>query len=145
VAFAPARLRLANATHHAERVKQGRGHEPSNAAARDLERAWERLRASAGSVRISALATELGCSRKHLTVRFRHEFGMPPKLFARILRFERAMRLLRRDSPPGWAELAATCGYADQAHLAREVREFAGSPPAAFLRRQLPDEGGFTD
>ena len=115
------------------------------AAPRDLEWAWQRLRASAGRVRISSLAAELGCSRKHLTVRFHHEFGMPPKLFARILRFDRAMRLLRREPPPGLAALAADCGYADQAHLAREVRAFGGSPPAAFLRRRLPDEGGFTD
>lgn len=115
------------------------------AAPRDLEWAWGRLRASSGRVRIGALARELGCSRKHLTMRFHHEFGMPPKLFARILRFDLAMRLLRRGPPLGWAELAAECGYADQAHLAREVRGFTGSPPAAFLRRLLPDQGGFTD
>jgi AraC-like DNA-binding protein len=56
---------------------------------------------------------EHGCSRKHLTVRFRCEFGIAPKLFARILRFDRAIRLLDREPPPGWAELAAMCGYAD--------------------------------
>ncbi|HYZ61357.1 MAG TPA: helix-turn-helix domain-containing protein [Acetobacteraceae bacterium] len=116
-----------------------------SAAPRALEWAWERLQASAGRVRIGALAAELGCSRKHLTVRFHHEFGMPPKLFARILRFDRAMRLLRREPSPSWAELAVACGYADQAHLAREVRAFTGSAPAAFLRRRLPDNGGFTD
>ena len=115
------------------------------AAPPDLEWAWERLRASAGRVRVGAPAAELGCSRKHLTLRFHHEFGMPPKLFGRILRFDRAMHLLRRQPSPGWAELALACGYADQAHLVREVRAFAGSPPAAFLRRRLPDDGGFTD
>ncbi|MBV8458213.1 MAG: AraC family transcriptional regulator, partial [Acetobacteraceae bacterium] len=123
----------------ARRFADGRG------APRELEWAWQRLEASAGRVQISTLARELGCSRKHLTVRFRQEFGIAPKLFARILRFHHAIRLLDREPPPNWAELAAMCGYADQAHLTREVHAFTGSPPAAFLRRRLPDEGGFID
>ncbi len=118
---------------------------PGPAAPRDLEWAWTRLQSSAGRVRIGALAAELGCSRKHLTVRFHHEFGIPPKLLARILRFDRAMRLLTQEPLSGWADLAAACGYADQAHLAREFHDFTGSPPAAFLRSRLPDNGGFTD
>jgi AraC-like DNA-binding protein len=114
-------------------------------APRDLEWAWHRLKASAGCMRISVLAAELGCGRKHLTVRFHQEFGIPPKLFARILRFDRAMRLLCCGPSLGCAQLAAICGYADQAHLVLEVHAFAGSPPTAFLRRRLPDERGFTD
>jgi AraC-like DNA-binding protein len=112
---------------------------------RGLVWALQRLQASAGRVGVASLATELGCSRKHLTVRFGREFGMPPKLFARTLRFDRAVRLLRRDQVTSWAELADACGYADQAHLTRDFHAFAGSPPASFIRRKLPDEGGFVD
>jgi AraC-like DNA-binding protein len=122
-----------------------RGFADGSGAPREMEWVWHGLQASMGGVRISALAAELGCSRKHLAVRFRQEFGIAPKLFARILRFHRAIRLLDREQPPGWAELAAMCGYADQAHLTREVHAFTGSPPAAFLRRRLPDDGGFVD
>ena len=111
---------------------------PSNRLPRDLVWALRRLEASSGRVGVSALAAELGCSRKHLTVRFRREFGMPPKLFARVVWFDHAVRLLRRDLVASWAELASACRYADQAHLTRDFREFAGSPPAAFLRRRLP-------
>jgi AraC-like DNA-binding protein len=112
---------------------------------RDLVWALSRLEATSGRIGVSALAQELGCSRKHLTVRFRREFGMAPKLFARVARFDRAVALLRRDRVASLAQLACACGYADQAHLTRDFREFAGGPPAAFLRRKLPDEGGFVD
>ena len=112
---------------------------------RDLVWAMQRLRASAGRVGIAALAAELGCSRKHLTMRFSHEFGMAPKLFARVLRFDLALRGLRESQAVRWAELAAACGYADQAHLSRDFSAFASAPPAAFLRRGLPDGGGFVD
>jgi transcriptional regulator GlxA family with amidase domain len=76
-------------------------------------------------------------------VRFRREFGMAPKLFARVARFDRAVELLRRDRVASLAQVAVDCAYADQAHLTREFCEFAGSPPAAFQRRKLPGEGGF--
>jgi AraC-like DNA-binding protein len=116
-----------------------------NQIPRDLIWALSRLQETFGSVGVNTLAAELGCSRKHLTVRFGREFGMPPKLFARVMRFDRAVRVLRRDRVASWAELASACGYADQAHLTRDFREFAGGPPAAFARRRLPDEGGFVD
>ena len=40
----------------------------------------------------------------------------------------------RRVGAIQWADLAADCGYFDQAHLIKDFREFAGSTPAAFLR-----------
>jgi AraC-like DNA-binding protein len=70
---------------------------------------------------------------------------MSPKFFARVARFDRAVELMRRDRVASLAELAGDSGYADQAHLTRDFCEFAGSPPAAFLRRKLPNEGGFAD
>jgi AraC-like DNA-binding protein len=116
-----------------------------NGAPRDLAWAWRRLQASGGRAAIGVLAGEIGCSRKHLTIRFRREFGISPKLLARILRFDRAVGLIRAERVANWADLAAACGYADQAHLTREFHAFAGSPPTAFLRHRLPDQGGFVD
>jgi AraC-like DNA-binding protein len=101
----------------------------------DVLRAWTLLERSGGRMRVAELAEQLGCSRRHLAGRFAEEIGAPPKLAARMLRFERARR--RLGSAP-LARLAADCGYADQAHLAREFAEFAGRPPTAFPFVQDP-------
>ena len=78
-------------------------------------------------------------------MRFDREFGLSPKLLARIMRFDRAIRIVRDGELTSWSDLAAQCGFADQAHMAREFVAFAGDPPTALLRRRLPDEGGFID
>jgi AraC-like DNA-binding protein len=109
----------------------------------DLVFAARRLQASGGRIAVAALAAEIGCSRKHLTQRFAREFGIAPKLLARVLRFDRALRAARCGAIASLAELADACGYSDQAHLTRDFTQFAGAPPTAFLRRALPDEGGF--
>jgi AraC-like DNA-binding protein len=70
---------------------------------------------------------------------------MAPKVYARVLRFDHAVRRLRAGRAGGWVDLALCCGYADQAHLAREFRALSGLPPSAFARRLLPDGGGVVD
>jgi AraC-like DNA-binding protein len=95
----------------------------------DTWRAWTLLERSGGRMRVGELAAELGCSRRHLVNRFAADVGAPPKTAARLIRFERARR--RLGSAP-LARVAADCGYADQAHLAREFAELGGAPPTAF-------------
>jgi AraC-like DNA-binding protein len=98
----------------------------------DVDWAWRRLRASHGRLRVEELAAELGCSRKHLAVRFREHVGLPPKLYARVLRFAHAAELLQTSSATTIADVASSCGYYDQAHLDRDFREFARTTPSAF-------------
>ncbi|MEH2505069.1 AraC-like DNA-binding protein [Bradyrhizobium sp. AZCC 1578] len=97
--------------------------------------AYGRLARSAGSVRITALAREIGWSRKHLVDRFRAEIGLAPKPVARMMRFHEACRLARTGAGSGWAGIAAESGYADQAHLAREFSTLAGESPTAWAHR----------
>jgi AraC-like DNA-binding protein len=99
--------------------------------------AWRRLVASGGRVKVRALASEIGWSRKHLAQRFSIEVGAGPKTAGRILRFAGARRSIdarTRAGPMDWADLAADWGYADQAHLIREFRTMAGVTPADYAR-----------
>ncbi len=95
--------------------------------------AWRRLRESGGLVSIEGLAKEVGFSRKHLSVTFHERFGMTPKLLARLVRFDRAVRLLRSGRHRSFADVGLECGYFDQAHFIREFRDFAGSTPGEYL------------
>ncbi len=99
----------------------------------ELDHAWRCLAGSEGTVRISDLARQVGWSRRHLGERFTAEYGLTPKEAARVMRFEHSKRLLRRPVRPPLASVAATCGYYDQAHLAREWNSFIGCPPSAWL------------
>src|SRR5258706_444936 len=92
-----------------------------------------RIESCDGGLDIGSLARELGCSHKHLISLFRDQVGIPPKLLARLVRFERVMHAARAEVAPGWAELALVHGYCDQAHLAREVKQLTGLTPTEAL------------
>ena len=98
--------------------------------------AWQQLHDAGGCLNVAALAGELGCSRKHLIAQFRHTVGLPPKSVARVLRFNRVLQLVERAGRVDWAAVAQECGYFDQAHLIRDFRAFAGSPPGELMRRR---------
>jgi len=106
------------------------------AAETPLEIAWayDRIIASGGRARISAIAEKLGWSRKHLAGSFSNAIGIGPKTLSRIVRFNRALGLSRQQTAD-WADIAADCGYADQAHLVREFRDLAGETPTALSVR----------
>lgn len=105
----------------------------------ELVRAWRVLTERSGNAAISELAADVGWTRQHLARRFGDELGLSPKLAGRLIRFDRAQRLLRARPPfVTIAQVAATCGYYDQAHLDREFRDLAGAPPSEVLRDDLP-------
>ena len=105
--------------------------------------AWHRLMASGGRSTITSIVDEVGWSQKHLIAQFRHQIGLSPKVFARILRFGRVVRAIKDGYPGHLADLALDHGYYDQAHLTRDVRDFAGTTPGELVSSLLPDRGGF--
>jgi AraC-like DNA-binding protein len=76
--------------------------------------AVRRIEESGGAVDMRALARELGYSRKHVIDLFRDQVGLPPKLLARIVRFDRLVQHLKRGGSGTWAHLALEFGYYDQ-------------------------------
>ena len=104
----------------------------------DIARAWRVIFANDGLVRVGAVAAHVGCSRRHLSERFRTATGLTPKQAARVARFEAAHRLLVTPDRPALADVAARCGYADQSHFAREWHAMAGCSVGTWLAEELP-------
>ena len=104
---------------------------PVGADTRAMDDAIAALRASGGNAAIDRLAHATELSRRQFERRFAERVGLSPRLFGRIVRFQRAFRHLGRETG---ADVAARCGYADQAHLVREIRRFAGQTPSALTQ-----------
>jgi AraC-like DNA-binding protein len=111
------------------------------AVSAEVGHAWRRLVQTGGTAPVGDLVAETGWSDRHLRARFRAETGLAPKAAARVIRFERAKRLLERRVAAGQAlclaDLAASCGYFDQAHLDREFGLLAGCAPTVWLAEEV--------
>jgi AraC-like DNA-binding protein len=104
----------------------------------ELQRCWRTLVGSRGRISVDELAARTGYSRQHLGRRFRDEFGLSPKMAVRVVRFERARSML--ESVPSFvsiAQVAAACGYYDQAHLNRDFAQLAGASPTELIADPL--------
>jgi transcriptional regulator GlxA family with amidase domain len=97
-----------------------------------IERALAMLGERRGNVGVESVARRAGVTRRHLERRFQDEVGLGVKEMARLARLHAALALIERPSPPGAAEVAARCGFSDQAHLIRECRAWTGRTPARF-------------
>lgn len=82
---------------------------------------------------VANVVAQLRLSERTLRRRCHHAFGYGPKTLERILRFQRFLALARRFSGNGLARCAAEAGYADQAHLSREIRQLCGLSPRAVV------------
>ena len=90
-------------------------------------------RLSAGApFRLSSWAPEIGLSERQIRRLFDEHVGASPVRVARIIRARRALQHIRGGG--SFAEVAFRHGYADQAHLARELRALLGAT-ATELRR----------
>lgn len=107
----------------------------------EMGRAWSLLVGSGGRQPVRELAAEVGYSRQHFGRRFRAEFGLSPKLAARVVRFDRARQMLQ--TVPSYisiSQVAVSCGYYDQAHLNRDFAELGGCTPSQLFD-DLPTVG----
>ena len=95
--------------------------------------AYGTMLAAGGNLRVGRIAERLDWSRKHFSQRFQAAIGLTPKAVARMVRFRAVLDMAGNGSEAQWADIAAACGYADQAHLSREFAEFSGTTPAAWL------------
>lgn len=108
--------------------------------ARDMELVFRALGKPGwpGGSRIPLLRDRIGMSEQTLRRRCHQHFGYGPKTLDRILRFQRFLSLAGRSPRHGMSALSFEAGYADQAHLSREVLRLTGLSPTTVVQ-QLAD------
>jgi AraC-like DNA-binding protein len=103
-----------------------------------IRAAIERMERTHGALPIDVVAGELGISARTMERAFDEWVGVGPKVFARTMRLQALVSAITREpGKPRWADLAVRFGFADQAHLVREVGNLAGVPPTSLVRERL--------
>jgi AraC-like DNA-binding protein len=96
-----------------------------------LDRTGPRVLAmAAAGLSVAEMTDELGCGARQLHRRCLSLFGYGPRRLGRIVRLQTALGRMSSGTP--LAEVAALGGFADQAHLSREVRALAGTTPRSL-------------
>jgi AraC-like DNA-binding protein len=103
---------------------------------RTMRRLSDRIEATPDTdLDLETLASETGCSKRHLILTFRASTGRSPHQYVLDLRIEKARRLMLKPSL-NLIQIAMECGFKSDAHFTRAFRRRLGVPPSTF-RRQL--------
>lgn len=89
-----------------------------------------------GNVPIEHIASLACLSLRQFERVSKERIGLPPKLFARLVRFSKAYRIRENFAALSWTNIAHECGYFDQMHFIRDFKEFAGVAPGV-LEKEL--------
>jgi AraC-like DNA-binding protein len=92
-----------------------------------------RLAALPEQTSIRTLAEAAGVTQKRLVRTFEEKVGLKPKTLSRVLRFQKVLRRLERESRVSWSFVAQDAGYYDQAHFIRDFEAFSGMRPTEYV------------
>lgn len=83
---------------------------------------------------VSAAARHSGYSQRQFVRLFSQATGLTPRLYLRVQRFQRALRMLQGEGlqKTSLASVAFEAGYTDQPHFNRDFREFSGLTPEQY-------------
>jgi AraC-like DNA-binding protein len=85
------------------------------------------------SLSLFGWAERMGLCPESVSRGFRRAYGIAPASFRANVRARKAFRLLDGDLP--LAQIAAACGFADQAHMTRSVISLTGRSPGHWRQR----------
>ncbi len=101
--------------------------------------AWSVGALSTGSGTVAAVLQHVGLSHRRFSELFGNQIGLSPKRFARVERFQRALRRIREGRRTNWSALAMSLEYHDQAHFIHDFTTFSGMTPTEYERRAPVD------
>lgn len=96
------------------------------------------------SATVETLAAIACLGKKQFERLFRQYVGMNPKEYGRIVRFQRALRMMQLGSS-NYVNITYANGYADQSHFIRDFRQFSGLTPKQLTEYQTPYSDLYTN
>jgi len=93
-------------------------------------------------ITVGKVTNEIGLSPRRFIEVFTGQVGMTPKMFCRVRRFQQVLNEIRHSRNVVWTDIAADCGYYDQAHFINDFKEFCGVTPGDYLE-ECPVEPNF--
>ena len=109
-------------------------HEKNHLEQRDIYPVLNWLEHTSGRITVDELAQKLSISYKSIYRKFIYHIGLTPKTYLKIIRFNKACKLLNQLPKLSWSELAYFCGYYDQAHFINEFHAIMKTSPKKFLQ-----------
>jgi AraC-like DNA-binding protein len=135
-AMAHLRMRLGEAKSFAERIQIADAFLaaliPRVDDAFSIDATVQQVVSKQGCVRIQDLASDAGLGLRQFERRFADVLGISPKLYARIVRFEAAVRKRTVSSCADWTTIAHELGYHDQMHMIHDFQLLSGESPTSL-------------
>lgn len=88
---------------------------------------------SDGKVRVSEMQKQTGYCERYINKVFIEEMGFSPKIFCKIIQFQRALEFLNYGAPDKMSDAAMFLGYYDQPQFIRDFTKYAGITPKKYL------------
>lgn len=94
-----------------------------------FDKAMLELMRTNGNMSIEKVASLACLSIRQFERISKERIGVPPKFFARLIRFSKAYRMRENFPQMSWTSIAYNCGYFDQMHFIRDFKQFASVAP----------------
>jgi AraC-like DNA-binding protein len=94
------------------------------------------VRISQRGISLDKLAREACLSPRQFYRNFVERMGISPKTYARIVRFNNAMKLQNAQPHKDWLSIALDCGYYDYQHMVKDFKDFTKETPTEFVQKE---------
>ena len=99
-----------------------------------IEYAMSEMTERPDAISISRMNERIGYSQKHFTEMFRRAVGVTPKAYVKIMRFQKAVKIIDAVSSIEWGTIAQDCGFYDQSHFINDFKHFSGFTPVGYAK-----------
>lgn len=89
---------------------------------------------SNGKIKIQEMETRTGYSDRYINKVFIEEMGFSPKVFCKIIQFQKALEVLNCGRPENMTETSVNLGYYDQSQFIRDFTKYCGITPLKYLK-----------